>query len=152
MSEACPKCGSKVFVIARDMHATRFCKCGETWLPKPKEENKTVFEVGDIVEAFGLKGIVVKIRDCQYFPIQVKFCNDNSATFCSSGKLQSWHLEPSLKLIEKAKKKVKKKFYVVIHDSDIKKGRVDDPLHLYEDKVPYPVGCQLTELELEVEE
>lgn len=114
------------------------------------EENKTVFEVGDIVEAFGLKGIVVKIRDCQYFPIQVKFCNDNSATFCSSGKLQSWHLEPSLKLIEKAKKKVKKKFWFVISDSLIKARYFS--AQLYTNPIKHTPDCQLVEIELEVEE
>lgn len=33
MYESCPRCGSKEFAIARDMVATRHCKCGATWLP-----------------------------------------------------------------------------------------------------------------------
>ncbi len=34
--ELCPKCGSKYFSIARNMIATRQCKCGHTWTPPPK--------------------------------------------------------------------------------------------------------------------
>lgn len=40
MKEECPKCRNQHFAIARDMLATRHCKCGHTWLPKPKVPKK----------------------------------------------------------------------------------------------------------------
>lgn len=33
LKEVCPKCGSEEFAIARDMKATRHCKCGASWVP-----------------------------------------------------------------------------------------------------------------------
>lgn len=154
MSEVCPKCGSKVFVIARDMTATRHCACGQTWLPKLKEENKTVFEVGDIVEWCGVKGVIKKIKkeyiDDKY-PLLVNFEQDEHL-FTENGHFYDWHLEPSLKLIEKASRKVKKKFWLFIHESEI------DELYL-EAATLYTMkpnknckNCHLVELELEVEE
>jgi hypothetical protein len=38
MKERCPKCGSEDFAVARDMVATRACKCGHRWLPELKPE------------------------------------------------------------------------------------------------------------------
>lgn len=72
------------------------------------EENKTVFDLNDRVSAFGVEGIVLSIKDDVYYPIYVEFDNKQYARFTNDGKYQCWHLEPSLKLIEKAKKKVKK--------------------------------------------
>ena len=108
--EVCPKCGNSDFSIARDMHSTRYCRCGNTWLPKLREENKTVFELNDRVTAFGVDGVVVSIDEDREdgFPIYVNF-NGTLNLFTIDGKYAKWHLEPSLKLIEKAKKKVKKK-------------------------------------------
>lgn len=33
--EPCPKCGAMDYLVARDMYATRRCKCGHTWRPQP---------------------------------------------------------------------------------------------------------------------
>ena len=37
--EKCPKCGWEDFAVVRDMKATRYCKCGHTWLPPRKLES-----------------------------------------------------------------------------------------------------------------
>lgn len=34
--EPCPKCGNITYAVARDMYATRHCRCGHTWWPQPK--------------------------------------------------------------------------------------------------------------------
>lgn len=33
LKETCPNCDSEEFSIARDMHSTRHCKCGHSWVP-----------------------------------------------------------------------------------------------------------------------
>lgn len=109
--EVCPNCGSSSFMGDVNMTPRRYCKCGNTWLPKPKlrEENKTVFDLNDRVTAFGIEGVVISVDFAKDYPIKVDFYNGKYPTFTKDGKLYNWHLEPSLKLIEKAKKKVKKK-------------------------------------------
>lgn len=37
-TEVCHHCGNADFAIARDMKFIWYCKCGRTWLPKPKTE------------------------------------------------------------------------------------------------------------------
>ncbi len=62
------------------------------------------FEVGDVVEWCGVRGIVSELDE----GVKVIFPNKLPLYFCSDGKYEHWHKEPSLKLIEKAKKKVNK--------------------------------------------
>lgn len=72
-------------------------------------ENK--FQVGDKISAFGVEGEVVSINVSGDFPIKCNFVDGYSATFSSDGRYYDWQ-EPSLKLIERPKKKVKK--YIVL--------------------------------------
>lgn len=48
--EKCPNCGNKEFGIARDMKATRICKCGHKWLP-PLNELKKLSQERDALRA-----------------------------------------------------------------------------------------------------
>lgn len=66
------------------------------------------FEVGDIVEAFGLKGKITNIYDKALYPLEVNFENNHIFGFMIDGKYANWHKEPSLKFISRPKKKVKK--------------------------------------------
>lgn len=68
---------------------------------------ETKFQVGDKISAFGVEGEVVSINVSSDFPIKCNFVNGYSATFSINGKHSFWHKEPSLKLIERPKKKVK---------------------------------------------
>ena len=77
------------------------------------------FEVGDVVEAFGVKGVVKEIKENSDFPVKVSFEigeNLNIWSFTLDGKYFGWAKEPrSLKLVEKAKKEEpKKKYYRMI--------------------------------------
>lgn len=73
-----------------------------------REEIK--FEEGDEVEWGGVKGIVsgVDLQSKSDFYLYVDFENKQVGTFCKDGRYYDWLKEPSLKLIKKAKKSVKK--------------------------------------------
>lgn len=64
---------------------------------------KEKFEVGDKVRAFGVDGIVGKVEDGK-LPVGVKFCGNYYRWFTEDGRRADWHKEPSLFLVEKAKK------------------------------------------------
>ncbi len=67
------------------------------------------FKVGDIVEWCGARGTVFYEDINAQKPICVKFENsDYLYYFSENGKYFEWHKEPSLKLIERPKQKVKK--------------------------------------------
>ena len=68
-----------------------------------KGEEEMIFEIGDEVEAFGVRGVVVEIDMLVRVLFDERYCY-----FYKDGKVYSWTKEPSLKLIKKAKKKVKK--------------------------------------------
>ena len=72
----------------------------------------TMFEVGDEVSAFGVRGIVEAIRENE---VIVALENRLKFTFYKDGMYFNWAKEPSLKLIKKAKKKVKKTIEALIH-------------------------------------
>lgn len=71
-----------------------------------REEIK--FQVGDKVSAFGVEGVVTRITDVVLFPIKVDFPDSINTSFTIDGRYLGWHKEPSLKLIERPKKKGKK--------------------------------------------
>jgi hypothetical protein len=109
------------------------------------------FKVGDKVSAFGVEGEVISLDEKNNYPITVEFDDDHLSFFMIDGRASAWHLEPSLKLIEKAKKKVKKKFWFYIGESDIKNLYIaPEILYLYKPKEQK--NCQVAEIELEVEE
>lgn len=68
---------------------------------------KDVFQVGDIVEWCDVRGVVESTSGMLSY-VQCKFGDTRKQTFTSDGKLCTWHIVPSLKLIERPKKKIKK--------------------------------------------
>ena len=72
------------------------------------------FRVGDVVEWCGIKGKVDSIGNYMKVHFYVDGIADNlidwgpQYTFTKDGKQYDWHKEPSMKLIAKAKTKVKK--------------------------------------------
>lgn len=69
------------------------------------------FQVGDIVEAFGVTGKVTNLLPTSEFPVEVSFelpFGKRYEAFTSDGKLYDWHQEPVLKFISRPKKKVRK--------------------------------------------
>ena len=87
--------------------------------------SETKFQVGDEVEGFGLRGKVTMLN--RYGIIDVCWeGTKNVDYFDETGRGETWHKEPSLKLIERPKKKVMKRFWLwavkitdVIHKSPI---------------------------------
>jgi hypothetical protein len=73
------------------------------------------FQEGDIVEAFGCTGKVVrKFYTDQHDVVEVEFENGHTVhTFSQDGMAKTFHTEPELKFISRPKKKVKKTFYFV---------------------------------------
>lgn len=66
------------------------------------------FKVGDKVKAFGCEGIVTKIGPLgEMVTVNFNADSDFIEFFYPDGKLRTWHKEPSLVLVERAKKKVK---------------------------------------------
>ena len=70
-----------------------------------------MFQIGDIVESHGVIGKIESINDPESdcYPIVVVFDQDgiiNISYYDLNGKSEAWHKEPSLKLIERPKKKV----------------------------------------------
>ncbi len=65
------------------------------------------FQVGDIVEAFGCRGEVSRIDNTDCWPVDVVFPEvKEQGSFLLDGRDSVWHKAPSLKLIERPKKKV----------------------------------------------
>lgn len=80
-------------------------------------ETKMNFEVGDEVEWCGVRGVVKSLGDAHFSnPILVDFYPNDKARFTDDGKLESWHKEPSLKLIKKKEKLVKRTKYLAIFE------------------------------------
>lgn len=73
--------------------------------------NTTDFTLGSTVTSFGVEGEVIEVNFGGFVEsatvgvltgyILVKF-NDKRETFTLDGKLESWHKEPSLKLVRRA--------------------------------------------------
>lgn len=94
-----------------------------------------IFKKGDIVEAWGLRGVVIYSLPEDSHGILVHFVLSNTLdtslapirspgdmgtvicyNFMCDGKEKDWHREPTLKLIERPKKKVKKTFWMAAGD------------------------------------
>ena len=117
--------------------------------------NETKFEVGDIVMAFGNKGVVTKISCNHVGYVLVDFAIGYLVCFFPDGKTMPWHAEPSLKLIKRPKNKVKK--YKVLfkrHDEFIvSKGDYASEAEFTKATAPIRKFIQLIkESEIEVEE
>jgi hypothetical protein len=78
---------------------------------------ETEFKVGDICMAFGMRCVVEDIdKSPSDYPVNVVFeFSEKKESFTPNGRLYGWHKEPSLKLIERPKRKVKKRFYMMVY-------------------------------------
>lgn len=73
------------------------------------------FKVGDTVEAWGIRGKITNILPgiLSSYPILVKLDSvSHLEEFTRDGKHYNWHQVPTLKLIERPKKKVKKIYWM----------------------------------------
>lgn len=78
-----------------------------------------MFKVGDIVEWCGVRGVVDDFRYGLDYPVSVYFSYQGErVSFTDDGKYPSWSTEPSLKLVERPKKKVTKTMYQAIIAAD----------------------------------
>ena len=78
-------------------------------------KEKVEFSVGDEVEWCGVLGKVENITTGNFYkPVYVNFPSEGTICFTLDGRYLSWHTETSLKLIKKAKKKVKKYKYAFL--------------------------------------
>lgn len=83
------------------------------------------FQVGDKVRAFGCDGFVTKIETAPtQYPVLVRFNTDYNTTFTPDGRLHTQHKEPSLMLIERPIRKVRKTFWLWANE----RGVIDDTL------------------------
>lgn len=65
--------------------------------------------MGDKVRAFGLDGVVIEVTNDSVLDVCVDFGpGEGERGFLLDGREQVWHKEPSLVLVERPKKKVKK--------------------------------------------
>jgi hypothetical protein len=86
------------------------------------------FQVGDKVRAFGLDGEVIDDGYCNHgaqYKILVNFGN-YKPSFTIDGKLYTEHKEPSLILIERPLKKIKKTFWVWVNKGKLSSHVMDD--------------------------
>lgn len=115
-----------------------------------QEVNENVtFEVGDEVEAFGLKGEVIRIVDGIEYPIEVKYEDRETIdTFTLNGNFHDYHKKPSLILIKKKpKKEVEKVKYVLVNDKGgIITGSFDSIQELDKSKPNKPKDSVIAEL------
>ena len=65
---------------------------------------KEQFEVGDKVRAWGIDGVVIEVGDHGDNSVKILIEDGRRASFTTAGMHLDWHKEPSLFLVEKAKK------------------------------------------------
>lgn len=80
-----------------------------------------MFKVGDIVEAFGVEGIVTEIRSHLRRSVFVNFEGEDGTwdSFLSDGRYADWQVEASLILLKRPRKKVVKTLYPAIHTTQL---------------------------------
>ena len=76
--------------------------------------SETKFQAGDVCEAHGNKGKVIEVELFSPYVIVVMFDDGPIERYLPCGRLAKYHKEPSLKLIERPKKKVTKTMYQAI--------------------------------------
>lgn len=84
----------------------------KTHIPAEDIVSPDDFQVGDKVRAYGLDGVVDSIKGHSMWPIRVTFESEYLDSFLTDGRASSHHKEPSLILIERPIKKVKKSFWL----------------------------------------
>ena len=115
--------------------------------------NETKFEVGDEIEWCGVRGFVSSIDNNDDYSVEASFPL-YTCSFTKDGRLHSWHAEPSLKLISKAKKKRKVKLYAHLRERPLGIGMERNSYRelIFTDKEISGVGiARLPELDKEVE-
>lgn len=66
------------------------------------------FKVGDIIEAFGLRGVIRKINPTAAYPVFVEYEDGFADYFRLDGRKDRWHKTASLVLVERPKPKIVK--------------------------------------------
>lgn len=72
------------------------------------------FRVGDTVSWAGVEGVVVRLTD-KYAIANFPANDDLDVYFWLDGKQEAYHTEPSLKLIRREKRRVKKVMYKAVY-------------------------------------
>ena len=113
-----------------------------------------MFQIGDIVESHGVIGKIESINDPESdcYPIVVVFDQDgiiNISYYDLNGKSEAWHKEPSLKLIERPKKKVTGSFDGYLFedekgDKTIFNSYLDVMNYRYTKELKYPKNIKVT--------
>jgi hypothetical protein len=113
------------------------------------------FKVGDKVRAFGCDGVVTSVNSSSAYPVHAEF-HEFRTCFTTDGRLNGWHKEPSLFLVERPIKKIKKKFYIWREGDQILDTLLDDEFKSISGKIheknrnkPY-TKIEGTETEIEV--
>lgn len=120
-------------------------------------EKKFEFKVGDVVEWGGVRGKVYAGLSSLVHPVMCEFENETVASFTYDGKYMDWHKEPSLKLIERPKKKVKK-YKVLYRDTYnnyfVSSGFYENRIHfdLYTGNMQFIQLIKESEIEVEEKE
>lgn len=112
-------------------------------------ESITEFKVGDIVEIFGVRGVVKTVSFPHPFPdpfpIKVWLDIGRGVSFTEDGRYFSWAKEPTLKLIERPKKKEKRtvRMWVNVYSNGKR--------YAYHSKEEAELGADETAIEVAVE-
>lgn len=77
------------------------------------------FKKGDRVAAFGLTGVVCGTEESITYPIAVRWDNGCLDSFMEDGRLYEHYKEPSLKLIERPKKKMKIEAWANVYSTGV---------------------------------
>lgn len=121
------------------------------------EDTKPEFKVGDIVEAFGVRGVVERIHSnySSSVPVVVRLDNGVVKSFYLDGRAYSWAKEPTLKLIERPKKKEKRvvKVWVNVYSTGERYAYPSkEEAELGADETAIAIAVEMTgEYEVEVE-
>ncbi len=114
-----------------------------------------MFKVGDIVEAFGVRGKVVSIDGAfRRFPISVSFINDIECSYTIDGLQSEWHKTPSLILISRSKKLISKTYYTIVFKGvSYVAGFLYETKQMCIDSLPDDIkNVQIVPITIEVEE
>lgn len=116
--------------------------------------SEEIFQVNDVVEAFGCRGVVNDVAALGDYPVTVYFPDGmEDENFTSDGKIFMWHKLPSLKLIERPKKKKKITLWIGL-SSKLQHGTYRTSLAYPDREIIKKLDCEngAYSIEAEVEE
>lgn len=93
-----------------------------------------MFKVGDIVEAFGVKGKVIETDEERLYGVAVEFLIQKELKtygFTRDGLSEAWHKEPSLKLIDRPQRTKKVNIFDPSAKISVNSYNQRDPIHIY---------------------